>query len=157
MKRDATTRSADSDTVSSEKLKAALKKLESKPTDSQAWDEAEAAVAEVQKPDEVAAAYRKALVPGLGTEAMATLGQRGLRFLEEWYAGETAVLVDFLELVLKVDGTADWALERLTILRSVNQQWNELLAAFDRLLEGLPDGPRRRRLLRDAAAVARSV
>jgi len=155
MKRDSTTRSSDSDKATADKLKAALKKVEAKPTDNQAWDECEAAAAEAQKSDEVAAAYRKALVPGAAPEVVAALGQRALRFLEEWYAGQTSVLVDFLEGVLKVDGTADWALERLTILRSVSQQWDELLAAYDRLLDGAPDSPRRRRLLRDAASVAR--
>ena len=135
MKRDATTRS-DSDKASSEKLKAALKKVETKPADDQAWDEAEAAAAELQTPDEVTAAYRNALAPGLSPERTTALGQRGLRFLEEWYAGDTGVLVDFLEAVLRLDETADWALERLTIVRSVSQQWNELLAAYDRLLDG---------------------
>ena len=155
MKRDSTTRSSDSDKASSDKLKAALKKVETKPSDAQAWDDIEAAAAESQKPDDAAAAYRKALAPGLAPEVLTVLGQRGLRFLEEWYAGETAVLVEFLEAVLALDPTADWALERLTILRSVSQQWDELLAAYDRLLDGLADGTRRRRLLRDAASVAR--
>jgi hypothetical protein len=44
------------------------------------------------------------------------LGQRALRFMEEWYAGETAVIVEFLDSILKLDPAADWALERLTIL-----------------------------------------
>ena len=155
MKRDSTTRSSDSEKGSSEKLKAALKKVQASPGDADAWDEIEAAAIESQKPDDAAAAYRRALAPGLAPDVLTSLGQRGLRFLEEWYAGETAVVVDFLEAVLKLDPTADWALERLTILRSVSQQWDELLAAYDRLLEGLSDGARRRRLLRDAASVAR--
>ena len=155
MKRDSTTRASDSDKGSSDKLKAALKKVEANPGDTQAWDDIEAAAAETQKPDDAAAAYRKALAPGLAPDVLTDLGQRALRFLEEWYAGETAVIVELLEAILKVDPAADWALERLTILRSVNQQWDELLAAYDRVLEGLADGTRRRRLLRDAASVAR--
>ncbi|MBN2573424.1 MAG: tetratricopeptide repeat protein [Deltaproteobacteria bacterium] len=155
MKRDSTTRSSDSDKASSDKLKAALKKVEASPADEQAWDEIEALAADTQKPDDAAAAYRKALAPGLKPDAIVTIGQRALRFLEEWYAGETEVIVELLETVLKLDPAADWALERLTILRSVNQQWDALLAAYDRVLDGLADGTRRRRLLRDAASVAR--
>jgi len=155
MKRDSTTRSSDSDKGSSDKLKAALKKVESRPEDSRSWDDIEAAAAETQKPDDAAAAYRNALKPGLAPEVITSLGQRALRFLEEWYAGETAVIVELLEHILGIDPGADWALERLTILRSVNQQWDELLAAYDRVLDGLADGTRRRRLLRDAASVAR--
>jgi tetratricopeptide (TPR) repeat protein len=158
MKRDSSTtgsRSVDSEKGSSEKLRAALKKAEKQPADMQAWDDVEALAAEAQKPDDVAAAYRKLLVTGLGPDLIGTLGQRALRFLEEWYAGETATIVEFLESILQIDAGADWALERLTILRSVNQQWDELLASYDRVLDGLADGSRRRRLLQDAASVAR--
>jgi len=158
MKRDSSTtgsRSSDSEKGSSEKLKAALKKVEKQPAAMPAWDELEALAAETQKPDDVAAAYRKVLAPGLGPDLIGAIGQRALRFLEEWYAGETAVIVEFLDSVLQLDAGADWALERLTILRSVNQQWDELLSSYDRVLDGLADGPRRRRLLQDAASVAR--
>jgi hypothetical protein len=158
MKRD--TRSSDSNKASAEKasadkLKAVLKKVEADPADEKAWDELEAATAESQKPDDAAAAYRAAFRPDMKPEQIAVLGQRALRFHEEWYAGETAVIVDLLETILKLDPSADWALERLTILRSVSQQWDELLAAYDRVLSGLGDGARRHRLLRDAASVAR--
>ena len=156
MKRDSSTlRSVDSEKGSSEKLKAALKKAEKQPAEMRLWDEVEALVAETQKPDDVAAAYRRVLAPGLGLDLTSALGQRALRFLEEWYAGETAVVVEFLESILQLDAGADFALDRLTILRSVNQQWDELLASYDRVLDGLADGPRRRRLLQDAASVAR--
>ncbi len=158
MKRDSSTtgsRSVDSDKGSLEKLKGALRKAEKQPAEMSAWDDLEALVVETQKPDEVAAAYRKALSPGLAPDLISALGQRALQFYEEWYAGETAVIVELLENVLLLDASADWALERLTILRSVNQQWDELLSSYDLVLEGLADGPRRRRLLQDAAGVAR--
>src|SRR5512138_2377386 len=137
MKRDSKSSDSEKASASSDKLKAALKKVQANPSDDKAWDECEAIAAESQSPDEVAAAYRAALKPGLKPDKLAALGQRALRFLEEWYAGETEVVVDLLESVLKLDASADWALERLTILRSVSQQWPELLAAYDRVLDGL--------------------
>ena len=162
MKRDSSTtgsRSSDHEKSTeksmTDKLKVALKKILAEPWDVEAWNQAEALAAELQRPDEVAAAYRKILVAGASPELITSVGQRALRFLEDWYAGETAVVVDLLESVLELDPGADWALERLTILRSVNQQWDELLTAYDAALQGLPDGPRRRRLLQDAASVAR--
>lgn len=158
MKRDSSStgaRSSDSEKGAADKLKPALKRALGNPADAEAWDELETLAADAQKPDDVAAAYRKVLVPGLGPELVATLGQRALRFFEEWYAGETAVIVELLESVLAVDPGADWALERLTILRSVSEQWGELLAAYDRVLGALSDGPRRRRILQEAASVAR--
>ncbi len=158
MKRDSSTtgsRSVDSEKGYLDKFKAALRKAEKQPAELSVWDDLEALAAETQKPDDVAAAYRKALVPGLSPDLVGVLGQRALHFLEEWYAGETAVIVEFLDSILKLDAGADWALERLTILRSVNQQWDELLSSYDSVLDGLADGPRRRRLLQDAASVAR--
>jgi tetratricopeptide (TPR) repeat protein len=158
MKRDSSStgsRSSDSDKGSSDKLKAALKQAQSNPADERAWDDLEALASETQKPDDVAAGFRKVLAPGLAPALVTQVGQRALRFFEEWYAGETAVVVGLLEKILALDPGADWALERLTILRSVNEEWAELLAAHDRVLEGLPDSPRRRRILQDAAAVAR--
>jgi len=150
MKRDSSTtgsRSSDHEKSTeksmTDKLKVALKKILAEPWDVEAWNQAEALAAELQRPDEVAAAYRKILVAGASPELITSVGQRALRFLEDWYAGETAVVVDLLESVLELDPGADWALERLTILRSVNQQWDELLTAYDAALQGLPDGPRR--------------
>jgi len=158
MKRDSSStgsRSPDSDKGSSDKLKAALKKVQSDPADDKAWDDIDALVPDAPKPDDIAAVFRKVLAPGLAADLVARIGQRGLRFFEEWYAGENAVVVEFLEQILALDPGADWALERLTILRSVAEQWKELLSAYDRVLEGQSDSPRRRRILQDAAAVAR--
>jgi len=158
MKRDSSTtgsRSSDHEKSAADKLKIALKKALAEPSDTEAWNQIEALAAELQRPDDVAAAYRKVLVAGASPELITSVGQRALRFLEEWYAGETAVVVEFLETILQLDPGADWALERLTILRSVNQQWDELLTAYDGALQGISDGPRRRRLLQDAASVAR--
>ena len=158
MKRDSsstTSLSSDSDRVSDSKMKAALKKAQSDPSDDKAWDTLEAWVAESQKPEEVAALFRKVLSPGLPAELITPVGQRALAFFEEWYAGQSKVIVEFLENILALDPGVDWALDRLTILCSVQEQWNELLAAYDRVLEALADGPRRRKILQDAAAVAR--
>ena len=82
MKRDSSTRSSDSDKASSDKLKAALKKVEVNPNDEKAWDEVETIAAESQSPDGVADAYRAALRPGIKPDALASLGQRALRFAE---------------------------------------------------------------------------
>ena len=92
MKRDsisAGARSPDPDKGSSDKLKAALKTAQSNPADDKAWDDIEALAPDAQKPDEIAAAFRKVLAPGLAADLVTRIGQRGLRFFEECYAGET--------------------------------------------------------------------
>ena len=157
MKRDpsSTKRASDAEKTSRDQLRSALKRAESDPGDDAVWDELEALAVATQETDDIAAAFRSVLAHGPERELVTRVGQRALRFLEEWYAGDANVLVDLLESILALDAGADWALERLTILRSVREQWHELLAAYDRVLEGLPDSPRRRKILQDAAAVAR--
>ena len=145
---------AEKNKAAAEKLKAALAAAQSDPTNTAAWDEAEALVTQQQKPDDMAALYRKVLKPGLDREWVTTLGQRALRFFEEWYAGETDRAVELLRQVLAADPDADWALERVTILLSVQQRWDEVLATYDQALSGASEGPRRHRLLQEAAAVA---
>ena len=144
----------EKDKATAEKLKAALAAVQAEPGDPAAWDEAEAQAGQQQKPDEIAALYRKLLKPGLEPELVTALGQRALRFFEEWYAGETDRAVELLRQVLAADPDADWALERITILLSVQQRWDEVLLTYDQALSGAPEGARRHRLLQEAAAVA---
>ena len=145
---------ADKTKAAAERLKAALAAAQAEPANAAAWDEAEALASQQQKPDEMASLYRKVLRPGLEPEVVTALGQRALRFFEEWYAGETDRAVELLRQVLAADPDADWALERVTILLSVQQRWDEVLATYDQALSGVSEGARRHRLLQDAAAVA---
>ena len=137
-----------------EKLKAALAAAQAEPADAAAWDEAESLAGQLQKPDDVAAVYRKLVKPGLEPELVTSLGQRALRFFEEWYAGETDRAVELLRQVLAADVGADWALERVTILLSVQQRWEEVLLIYNQALSSAPEGARRHRLMQEAATVA---
>jgi tetratricopeptide (TPR) repeat protein len=140
--------------ATAEKLKAALAAAQAEPANATAWDEAEAMAGQLQKPDDVAAVYRKLLKPGLEPEVVTSVGQRALRFFEEWYAGETDRAVELLRQVLAADVGADWALERVTILLSVQQRWDEVLLIYNQALSSAPEGARRHRLLQEAATVA---
>ena len=71
MKRDSSTtgsrssdRSTDHEKSLADKLKGALKKALAEPWDVEVWNEVEALAAELQRPDDVAAIYRKVLVAG---------------------------------------------------------------------------------------------
>jgi lipopolysaccharide biosynthesis regulator YciM len=145
---------AEKNKAAAEKLKTALAAAQAEPANPAAWEEAESLASQQQKPDDMAALYRKLLKPGLDRELATTLGQRALRFFEEWYAGETDRAVELLRQVLAADPEADWALERITILLSVQQRWEEVLATYDQALSGASEGARRHRLLQEAAAVA---
>ena len=157
MKRESSQTSArvsDSAEAVNDKLALALREAENQTDDERAWDALEAAASETQKPDEVAALYQKVIRRELGAAGVTRLGRRALRFSEEWFAGDTNRMVDLLNHVLAADPEADWALERLSLVLSVQQRWDELLQAYDKALAGLADGPRRRLFLHEAAQVA---
>lgn len=158
MKRDSNTpgsRSNDTDKAAIEALKAAIKKTKAEPAHLANWDELEELATALQHPEEVMALYQKVLAPGFPVEKVTLLVERALRFHDEWFAGDTQAAVAILERANELDPGSDVALDRLTILLSVTQDWEPLLAAYDRTLAAIPDGPRRRRLLQEAATVAR--
>lgn len=157
MKRDSsstTARGSDSATLAGDQLALALQQAENQVDSDQVWDALEAAASDAQKPDEVAALYHKLIRRDLGAPGVTRLGRRALRFFEEWFAGDTDRMVELLNHVLAADPEADWALERLSLVLSVQQRWDELLQAYDKALSGLADGPRRRLFLHEAAQVA---
>jgi tetratricopeptide (TPR) repeat protein len=138
-----------------DRLRAALRKAQESPTDDAAWGEAEAVASELQRTDEVIAAYVKQLGAKPSRALAGKLAQRALRLHEEWPGAEPDALVDVLEGALAIDPGLDWAFERLTLILSLGQQWQELLGHYDRAIAALPDGTRRRALLQEAAGIAK--
>lgn len=139
-----------------EVLRNALQLVAQDPTNDAGWDAAESSARALQRPDDVIERYREALArtdtPGLASR----LGERALAFLEEW-SGDSAARVAVLDAVLRANASDQWAFERLTMLYTVDERWNDLLALYDRTLEATAEGdaPRRRALLLEASNVAR--
>lgn len=130
--------------------------VESTPSDEESWDELEDLAAKLQRPDEIGAAYRKVLAPGLAPELVERVGQRALGFHEEWFGEASPHLVDVLERILKLDAGLSWALQRITVVLTVKEGWTDLLAHFDRAIEAAGDDTfRRTSLLEEAAQLAK--
>ncbi|MBK6532542.1 MAG: hypothetical protein IPF99_24010 [Deltaproteobacteria bacterium] len=137
-------------------LRNALQLVSQDPTNDAGWEAAESSARALQRPDEVIERYREALErtdsPGIASK----LGERALAFLEEW-SGDTAARVVVLDAVLRADASDQWAFERLTMLYTVDERWDDLLSLYDRTLAATPEGDiaRRRALLLEASNVAR--
>lgn len=130
--------------------------LEASPADESAWDSLEDLAAELQRPDEVAAAYRRVLAPGLSAELIERIGQRALGFHEEWFGDSSPLLVEVFERLLSLDPSLAWALSRLTVLFTMQERWTELLAHFDRAIAASGDDQyRKTALLEEAAQLAK--
>lgn len=137
-----------------EDLEFALSRAAEDPSRDQRWDDAESIAANHDMPEAVFAAYERALATELGADALSHLGQRAVRFHDEWFE-DPAPLLPVLSRVLSVDPDAAWAFERATMLLTVKERWAELLSLYDEVIQKTSDAHRRRSLLGEAAQVAK--
>ncbi len=139
-----------------ETLQERLRDASETPTNEALWDAVEAAARDLQAPDDVEALYLDVLARPLPLETLAWLGPRAVAFHDEWSADADG-LVKLLERVFAADPSATWAFERLTMLLTVSERWNDLLSLYDRAIESTPADDRERRaaLLDEAAHVAK--
>ena len=117
------------------------------------WDRAEELARELERPREVADAFRKALALPLPAEVATALGERGVLFQEEWFDDAEGV-VSILERVLEIDVHAHWAFDRLKMLFDAAERWTELFALYDRTILVAEDA-RKASLYEDAAQIAK--
>ena len=124
--------------------------------DEGAWDQLEELAAASQRPDEVGALYREVLERKLAPDVAALVGQRAVQFHEEWFREDSPNLVAVLQRVLAIDPNAsEWAFQRLTVVFTVGERWDELLALYDREITAALDEHRRASLLEEAAQTAK--
>lgn len=134
---------------------AALKAASSSPESEHAWSHVEELAAEMQRPDDVAALYREVLERSLPDEVRRQVAERAVGFHDEWFGDSRETMTKLLGRIIELDASAEWAFERLTVMLTRAEQWAELLSLYDRTLAATTDVDRRRRLLDDAAQVAK--
>lgn len=125
------------------------------PDNPEAWDRLEDLAASMQRPDDVAAAYRQVLAAEISRSLATQVGQRAMRFFDEWFGDDPQQLVGVLDRVLAIDPGAEWAFKRLTVVLTVAGRWDDLLSAYDRSLAATQDRERRVELLDEAAQAAK--
>ena len=136
-------------------FQAALGAARRAPENENAWNHLEELADSLQRPDEVADLYRELLEGALPKEVRGPLAERAVQFCQVWYVDAPERLTGLLRSIVERDVEAEWAFERLTMMLTQAEQWTELLAVYDRLLEKTTDEAKRRRLLDDAAHVAK--
>lgn len=138
-------------------LAAALDAARAASTDGTTWDRLEAVAAATQRPDEVVDLYEEVLKKDLPAHQAASLGERAVRFIEEWLGEEAPALGRVLSRVLALDPGADWAFQRLSVVHTVAGRWDDLLELYDRAIDAAKDKERKRVLLDEAANVAKDL
>jgi len=122
-----------------------------------AWEEVEALAAELDKPDDIVALFNETLKGKLEPEVAEMIGERASSFCDEWFGDEPKVLEKILSRVLKLAPTSESALQRLSVLYTVAERWDDVLALYNRAIDANKDKQRRIRLLREAAQLSKDV
>ncbi len=139
-------------------LEAAVAAAQNEPENMDLWDDLDGLAEDLDRPDEVAALYREVMRRNdLPEDVFLELGERGAAFHEEWYAEDPSGLIEILTRILEVEPRSASAFQRLTMVYTVTERWDDLLAVYDRAIETAQDPARRIRLLDEAAQVAKDV
>ncbi|MGE0785424.1 MAG: hypothetical protein AB7S26_07040 [Sandaracinaceae bacterium] len=143
------------DEEAEEQFRAALAAAEAAPDDDEAWDLLEDLAESAQRPEEVGALYRKLLGTDLSGRQARALGERAVNFHEQWFSEDSPHLAEVLRRLFELDPSESDALQRLTVVLTVAEKWNDLLGLYDRALEAAKDEGRREELLDEAAQLAK--
>src|SRR5262245_55743007 len=122
-----------------------------------AWEEAEALAGELDKPDDIVALFNETLKGKVEPEVAEMIGERASAFCDEWFGDEPKVLEKILSRVLRLAPTSESALQRLSVLYTVADRWQDVIALYDRAIDANKDKARRTRLLKEAAQLAKDV
>jgi tetratricopeptide (TPR) repeat protein len=122
-----------------------------------AWEEAEGLAAELDKPDDIVALYSETLAGTLEPEVAEMIGERAGSFCDEWFGDDPKVLEKILTRVVALAPASESALQRLSVIYTVAERWDDVLALYDRAIDANKDKSRRTRLLREAAQLAKDV
>jgi tetratricopeptide (TPR) repeat protein len=133
---------------------ALLARVREEPTDDEAWDALDEMARTTQRPDGVSAAYLEVLSRALPAPAVEPLGRRAVAFHDEWFE-DPSLVIRILSRALELDPRAEWAFERLSLLFTMAERWDDLLAAYDVALAACEDKEKKKKLLDEAARIAK--
>jgi len=122
-----------------------------------AWEEVEGLAASLDKPDDVVALYNEALAGKVEPKVAEMIGERAGSFCDEWFGDDPAVLEKILVRVMKLSPSSESALQRLSVIYTVGERWNDALSLYDGAVGATKDKPTRVKLLREAAQLAKDV
>ena len=129
--------------------------MQSVPESDEAWDHLEELAERLERPADTAKAYRDALAQPLARELRTRLGQRALRFHEAWFGDDPEVMHALLLPFVDGDPANAWAFERLTRVLTLAERFATLLDTYDRALARTTETGQRKKLLDDAAHIAK--
>jgi len=98
--------------------------------------------------------YREVLDRELDAPTKLRIGERAVAFHDEWY-DDSNHAIEILKRLTQLETGGDWAFEKLSLLLTIAERWDELLAEYDLKLARTGEPERRRPLLEEAARIAK--
>lgn len=125
------------------------------PEDTTNWDAVDDLARDADSPDDAEATYGAVLEQNaLSLEDARAFGQRYVQFLEEWYE-ETDKPIAVLHTLVSRDVGNSWAIEKLSLLLTLAERWDELLSVYDDCLTRSGDAKQTASLLEEAARISK--
>lgn len=122
-----------------------------------AWEEAESLAATLDRPDDIVGLFNTTLEYNLEPEVAEMIGNRAVRFCDEWFGDDPKILEKMLARVLALSPISESALQRLSVIYTVAERWDDVLALYDRAISAQRDKAARVRLLREVSQLAKDV
>ena len=140
-------------TASSGVFSMALRACERAPENPAAWGLLEDLARARTQVERVFALYRDVLASDLPHALLLSLGERAVRFHDQWDEdGEELLAV--LTRLLEIDPTLQWAFDRASVQLTMLGRWTDLLGLYDGAI-AISETDRRLTLLDEAARVAK--
>src|SRR5580692_1703231 len=109
-------------------LKQAAAAVRHSPHGVSAWEEAEGLAADLDRPDDIVTLYTDTLTADLEPEVAEMIGERAGAFCDEWFGDDPSVLEKILRRVSVLAPASDSALQRLSVIYTVAERWDDALA-----------------------------
>lgn len=140
-----------------QELVEAIETVTANPINMGLWDQIEDLADQLDDPDSVAAAYSSVLHQDLSADNALELGQRAAHFHEEWFGDDPGGLESLLSRVLELNPKSEWAFQQLTVVLTVAEKWDDVLALYERILEATKQRARKIQILEEAYQVAKDL
>ncbi len=125
------------------------------PSDEANWDAVDEHAAATDSPEQVQALYKEVLSRSdLSADVLQLVGQRAVDFFEEWYEDPSNAIGVLRQLITR-DYSNSWALEKLSLLLTLSERWDDLLGIYDDALANIEEQDQRAHLLEEAARIAK--
>jgi tetratricopeptide (TPR) repeat protein len=138
-------------------LRAALETARQRPEDAEALDALEGVAGDLQSPEPVAELYVSLLSSPLSAQQKRSLGDRALRFCDEWFGDDAPLMQSVLRRLFELDPHDSGVFDRLALGLTAAGRWDVLLDVYNDAADATDSLERKARLLDEAVRVAKDL